>query len=81
MVEARLGASACGVCNVGGTSGSVRVEGGTIVECCCATKARIKCKMAVRAIALAVKKRECDSLVLVAVVVGVWPTGIKWGWH
>ena len=70
MVEARLGASACGACNVGGTSGGVRVEGGSVVKCCWETKASIKCKMAVRAMALAVKKRECGKLVSMAVVEG-----------
>ena len=78
---AGLGAATCGKCNVGELSGSVRVGGGTVVECWWATKARIKCKMAVRAIALAVKKRECDSLVSIAVVEGVWHTGVKWWWH
>ena len=68
MVEARLGASACGACDVGDTSGSVRVEGESAVICCWETKASIKCKMAVRAMALAVKKRECGILVLMSVV-------------
>ena len=80
-MAARLGAAACGACNVGGTSGSVRVEGGSVVKCCWETKATIKCKMAVRAMALAVKKRECDSLVSIAVVEEGWRTGVKWWWH
>ena len=81
MVVARLGAAACGACNVEGLNGSVRVGGGSVVECCWETKARIKCKMAVRAMALAVKKRECDSLVSIAVVEKGGRTGVQWWWH
>ena len=68
MAETRLGASACGACNVGDTSGGVRVMGESAVMWCWETKASIKCKMAVRAMALAVKKRECGILVLMSVV-------------
>ena len=81
MVEARLGASACGACNVGDTSGGVRVEGESAVICCWETKASIKCKMAVRAMALAVKKRECGNLVSMSVVEGAWRTGVSWWWR
>ena len=81
MAETRLGGSACGACNVGDTSGGVRVEGGSVVKCCLETKASIKCKMAVRAMALAVKKRECGNLVLMSVVEGAWRTDVSRWWR
>ena len=49
------GGGSCVRCPVRGTIGGMLVNSGTIGECCCATKAMIRCKMAVRAMALATK--------------------------
>ena len=56
MAVARLSASVCGTCNVGDTGEGVRAVGDSDAMWCWETKASIKCKMAVKAMALAVTK-------------------------
>ena len=55
--------------------------GVSAVMWCWETKASIKCKMAVRAMALAVKKRECGIMVLMSVVKGAWRTDVSRWWR
>ena len=75
------GAVTCVRCPVRETFGGMLVLSGTTVECCCATKAMIRCKIAVRAMALAAKKRFGGGWEFVTAVEGVCPVSDDWDWH
>ena len=57
------------------TFGGMLVVSGSAVECCCATKAMIRCKIAVRAMALAAKNCFGGGWEFDPAVVGVCPGG------
>ena len=69
------GDGTCVGCPVGGTFGGLLVISGSVVECCCATKAMIRCRIAVRAMALAAKNFSGGGWKLVIAVEGVCPGG------
>ena len=70
------GGGTCVRCPVRGTFGGMLVVSGSVGECCCATKAMIRCKIAVRAMALAAKNCFGGGWRFVTAVEGVCPGGI-----